>query len=84
VVAVNTRADVICRLEQFASGAVFCQMLDAYFKDAIPMHKARYRLRDLSMLSCASPTGFLCCAGQHSRQQAACQQCVTASLRSHP
>lgn len=30
-----------CRLEQFSSGAVFCQMLDAYFKDAIPMHKVR-------------------------------------------
>lgn len=28
-----------CRLEQFSSGAVFCQMLDAYFKDAIPMNK---------------------------------------------
>jgi hypothetical protein len=37
---VNKPADVTCRLEQFASGAVFCQMLDAYFKDAIPMHKA--------------------------------------------
>lgn len=29
----------LARLEQFASGAVFCQLLDAYFKDAIPMHK---------------------------------------------
>lgn len=27
------------RLEQFSSGAVFCQMLDAYFSEAIPMHK---------------------------------------------
>jgi hypothetical protein len=33
-------ADLLrCRLEQFASGAVFCQLLDAYFKDAIPMGK---------------------------------------------
>jgi hypothetical protein len=31
-----------CRLEQFASGAVFCQMLDAYFNDAIPMHKVLF------------------------------------------
>lgn len=32
-----------CRLEQFASGAVFCQLLDAYFKDAIPMGKVGCR-----------------------------------------
>lgn len=47
-----------CRLEQFASGAVFCQMLDAYFNEAIPMHK---------VLSITSQH----CTGQHSRQQAA-------------
>ncbi|WIA40328.1 hypothetical protein OEZ86_013695 [Tetradesmus obliquus] len=32
----------LSRLEQFASGAVFCQLLDAYFKDAIPMGKVNY------------------------------------------
>lgn len=37
------RGVVYFRLEQFASGAVFCQLLDAYFKDAIPMHKVRER-----------------------------------------
>eukprot|EP00775_Hariotina_reticulata_P012192 gene12192-12329_t len=32
----------LSKLEQFASGAVFCQMLDAYFSSAIPMHKINY------------------------------------------
>lgn len=29
----------LTKLEQFSSGAVFCQLLDAYFQDAIPMNK---------------------------------------------
>lgn len=29
----------LSKLEQFASGAVFCQLLDAYFQDVIPMNK---------------------------------------------
>lgn len=46
-----------CRLEQFSSGAVFCQMLDAYFKDAIPMHKVRPLscTRERSNSSAATP-----------------------------
>lgn len=31
----------LSKLEQFASGAVFCQLLDAYFPNIIPMHKVR-------------------------------------------
>lgn len=29
----------LIKLEQFASGAVFCQLLDAYFQNVIPMNK---------------------------------------------
>lgn len=31
----------LSRLEQFASGAVFCQLLDAYFPNVIPMNRVR-------------------------------------------
>jgi hypothetical protein len=52
---------MLCRLEQFASGAVFCQLLDAYFKDAIPMgkvgHAACCSRGASTMTAAAAPAG---------------------------
>ncbi|CAD7696547.1 unnamed protein product [Ostreobium quekettii] len=40
---VNNLLDLsLSRLEEFASGAVYCQMLDAYFSDTVPMHKVNF------------------------------------------
>jgi len=49
----------LSKLEQFASGAVFCQMLDAYFSSAIPMHKVCVTITLWCMVPCS-----LCCAMQ--------------------
>lgn len=56
----------LSRLEQFASGAVFCQLLDAYFSDAIAMSKVWHaRVRacvrlSLRLLVCLTAPASAC------------------------
>lgn len=58
----------------FASGAVFCQLLDAYFSDAIPMHKVDTKAGG-HLKAPSRPSPASCLEHMH-----ACYSCVLVAV----